>query len=326
MKLSRLEELWTSITNTTLPRKPAEVAEHFQKCQSLLESGLTCYTRLEKREATGMTSDDVVKALRKTESLRRDVADEDLEDFASILTDIVHTLYLDLRPASELMERCVLAMEKTMKFLLTMSTDAAVDCVLNFYFQQRRWLFAVHRYIQETLRSLDGGKMNPFHGIFRKISEDVLTGDFFEGLLGEFGFSLGLLKDYVENPSVELQRMWLSLQLQDFRLVNGWKVLEKRIFTCLLQVEVVFKCFGQLLAWSIDWLMESCSLSNIILLLHVIIDWLIDWVILDESFQQAATQPIDWLIDWSIDWVFYWYEEALIYWLSNIFDRPLLCF
>ncbi|OWA52224.1 hypothetical protein BV898_16682 [Hypsibius exemplaris] len=215
--MDRLEDLWICISNTTLPRPPSAATEKLNKCKALLLCGITEYGRLSKREATMKRSEEVLNALQKSPNLRRQVADDDLDRFAILIASLVHTLYLDVQSAAQLVEKCALAEGKTMASLLKTSSESALDATLKYFFAVRRMMFSLHRYIHQSMESFDSARSHPYQALFGKFAEEVGESDFHECLLAELGVSLELLRDYAENPSAMLQATWLSFQLQDLR-------------------------------------------------------------------------------------------------------------
>jgi hypothetical protein len=143
--MDRLEDLWICLTSPSLPRSLTEFSEKIEKCQSTLSSGLSSYTRLTTKEATSLTSDDVLKIL-KGNPKNRQVPDDDLRDEAELLASVINIIYVDIPSASRLLEESAEAEGKTVATLTRERTGSPTAIVLKFYFQRRRLIMAVHRY------------------------------------------------------------------------------------------------------------------------------------------------------------------------------------
>ena len=214
--MDQLEALWKCLTNVSFPRKPAEVAEQIKKNEATLQSGLSRYSRLSKKEATSLTSDDIFAVLSK--KAKKDDTKEELTDQALLLASVIHTLYFDISSATSVVENAAIADGRSLYGVYAMRVEPATDIVLKQFYRERRLQIAVLRFIQETTRSPDSENRHPYYALFVEFTDRLRESEgFYTSLLKEYEMTLSLLKDYAENPLQSLQNNWLGLQLQDLR-------------------------------------------------------------------------------------------------------------
>ncbi|XP_055340317.1 uncharacterized protein LOC129589547 [Paramacrobiotus metropolitanus] len=210
--MDALESLWKLITNPSLPESPTTVAEALEKCHPLLFSSFSSQPYLPKREAVAVTADSVQKAVKTPAEVPADLRD----NYARQLASVARILYRTPSSVVSLFDNCAADAKES---VVTLAAERSVARVLRHYFQKRRLLLNIHRYIYECYENSKISSSHPLANLFEKFVDDVKDASgLINDLIEQCGLILTRLNDHAEKPVFGRDETeWLTLQLGEMR-------------------------------------------------------------------------------------------------------------